>query len=342
MAHNLIIAPAGISNDLPIEHYEYDLPDDLIAQVPLPVRHESKLLQVDKQTGSLYHRHFLDLPELLLPGDLLVTNNTRVIPARVVANRSSGGRVKLLLLHSLPERPHVFEALVTPIKRLKPGEQLLIHTPDGTTFALTIADIVSGIDGHKRLLVDLGNTNNVFTLLSQIGQTPLPPYIRRTGLQLHELDQARYQTVFAVHPGAVACPTAGLHFSDVVLSLLEERGIETAQITLHVGPGTFKPIAASLVEHRIEPESFHISAQAASAIAKAQAEKRRIIAVGTTTLRALETAGASQPVAPITNGTTSLFIKPGFQFKVASGLITNFHVSRSSLIVLVAAFQAAI
>jgi S-adenosylmethionine:tRNA ribosyltransferase-isomerase len=352
-----------------LEDFEYDLPFDLIAQEPLSERTKSRLLHLDKHTGELHHYFFENLVDLLRSGDTLVLNNTKVIPARLIAKRYSGGTIKLLLLKQVGSSPRVWEALVTPIKRLKPGEKLDVPTDTGKTFEISVVDIATGFDGFKRLIVDLGEPENVWQLLNQAGYAPLPPYILRdyedhdviadddraveeiarineipatndiaTKDISRESDLSRYQTVFAKEPGAVAAPTAGLHFTDALLASLKARGVDVHFLTLHVGAGTFKPIASSLDEHKIEPERFSIAAETASAINRAKAEKRRVIAVGTTSLRALETAGESGELAAVEDGVTHLFVKPGYEFKIADGLITNFHLSKSSLLVLVSAF----
>jgi S-adenosylmethionine:tRNA ribosyltransferase-isomerase len=355
-----------------LEDFEYDLPFHLIAQEPLRERSKSRLLHLDKHTGELHHYFFENLIDLLRSGDTLVLNNTKVIPARLIAKRHSGGTIKLLLLKQVGSSPRIWEALVTPIKRLKPGEKLAVPTDTGKTFEISVVDIATGFDGFKRLIIDLGEPENVWQLLNQAGYAPLPPYILRdyedhdvvaddvragatstegaTSTDVatsqgaatkdisRESDLSRYQTVFAKEPGAVAAPTAGLHFTDALLDSLKARGVDVHFVTLHVGAGTFKPIASSLEEHKIEPERFSIAAETASAINGAKAEKRRVIAVGTTSLRALETAGESGAIAAVEDGVTHLFVKPGYQFKIADGLITNFHLSKSSLLVLVSAF----
>ncbi len=339
---------------------EYDLPFELIAQEPLLERAQSRLLYLDKATNELHHHHFEDLVELLQAGDLLVLNNTKVIPARLIAKRPSGGTIKLLLLKQVGSSPRVWEALVTPIKRLKPGERLTVSTESGQNFEISVVGIEIGFDGFKRLIVDLGEPEHVWQLLNQAGYAPLPPYIVRnyekdygsdskeekgseqensaTKDISRESDLSRYQTVFAKEPGAVAAPTAGLHFTDKLLEALRAKGVEIHYLTLHVGAGTFKPIASSLDEHKIEPEHFTISVDTADAINRAKAEKRRVIAVGTTSLRALETAGETGRLLSVEDGVTHLYVKPGYDFKIADGLITNFHLSKSSLLVLVSAF----
>jgi S-adenosylmethionine:tRNA ribosyltransferase-isomerase len=321
--------------------FEYDLPPELIAQEPAVVRHQSRLLVVNRQAGSVKHNHFQDLPDILQAGDLLVVNDTKVIPARIDARRATGGIVEILLLKPEASKSGLWQAMGTPIRRLKPGEELFIDLGDNRTFTVIVKEIIEAIDGQKRLLLDFGSGDQVFKILSAQGSAPLPPYIHRQHDDSHRLsDLNRYQTVFAQAPGAVAAPTAGLHFSDEVLSKLSAANIDVCSITLHVGPGTFKPITTSIEEHSIESERFAVPLETANKVNQALAQKRRVIAVGTTACRALETAGASGQLQSVAAGETSLYIRPGFDFKIISGLITNFHLSKSSLLVLVSSFAS--
>jgi S-adenosylmethionine:tRNA ribosyltransferase-isomerase len=323
-----------------LDDFAYDLPADLIAQEPSSVRHESRLMFVDRQANQILHKRFSHLPELLKAGDVLVVNDTRVIPARLSACRSTGGVIDILLLHPEPARAghSLWLALATPLKRLKKGEELVLNI-NGNSHTITVHDIVLSEDGQKRLLLDLGAQDKVYSLLSQVGFAPLPPYIHREQQEnLRNKDLERYQTVFAKNPGAVAAPTAGLHFSDELLNQLQNQGVELAKVTLHVGPGTFKPITTSLVDHTIEQEQLSVPTETVEIVNKALADKRRIIAVGTTSCRALETAGSTGKLKSIESSHTSLYIQPGYEFKILGGLITNFHLSRSSLLVLVSAF----
>jgi S-adenosylmethionine:tRNA ribosyltransferase-isomerase len=331
---------------LTIQDFEYDLDPALIAQKPLDQKENARLLVVDRASGELQHKHFYDLPSLLKSGDLLIVNDTKVLPSRLIARRKSGGTVKLLLLKPQTNNIAVWEAMVTPIKRIKPGQELEVVDESGSATTIVVKDIVLGPDGFKRLLVDLGAKENVYNLLSSVGFAPLPPYITRdyrTNLSNpsenthRKEDLFQYQTVFAQAPGAVAAPTAGLHFTPTVIAALNEAGIDIATVTLHVGAGTFKPIEAEIDEHTIEEELYTVSAETAGKINKAKSEGRRVIAVGTTSLRTLETAGASGLVEPADNQSTALYIKPGHKFAIANGMITNFHLSRSSLLVLVSA-----
>lgn len=319
-----------------LEDFSYDLPEELIAQQPPAVRHGSRLMWLERKERRIESRMFADIAQLLMPGDLLIVNDTKVIPARLEAQRKTGGKVELLLLRPEPTQPQIWQAMGTPLRKLKSGEPLQLASGD----ELKVHGFAVAEDGQKRLLVDFGSQENVYRILADAGFAPLPPYIRRlTGEQdIRGSDLQRYQTIFARAPGAVAAPTAGLHFSEQIFEQLKDRGVEVRYLTLHVGPGTFKPITTSVEDHSIEAEVFSISESTADDINAAVDSGRRVIAVGTTSCRALETAGASGRLVPVENGSTRLYIKPGFQFKVVSGLITNFHLSKSSLLVLVAAF----
>ncbi len=323
-----------------LDDLSYDLPEELIAQKPSAVRHESRLLKLERETGGVSHHQFSDIKSFLKAGDVLIVNDTRVVPSRLYAQRESGGIIRLLLIRPLAEKINLWEAMVTPIKRLKVGEQLTLVSETAPKHRISIADIIIDQDGFKRLVVDLGRKEDVYSILGEVGFAPLPPYIVREKPEgedenrLHDLD--RYQTVFAKTPGAVAAPTAGLHFSTELLEELAERGVIIKYITLHVGPGTFKPITTDLDNHSIEAELFSISKDTADAVNAAKSEGRRVIAVGTTSLRALETAGRSGLLEPTDQGSTTLYVKPGFEFKMVDAMVTNFHLSKSSLLVLVA------
>lgn len=321
-----------------LEDFEYDLPEELIAQEPPAVRHGSRLLWLDRARQSFEDHQFAGIAELLKPGDLLIVNDTKVIPARLSARRASGGHVEILLIRAQPTQPWIWQAMASPMRKLRLGERVIV---EGTTDEVVIKEFIE-VEGQRRVLLDFGAQEDLYRILAGAGFAPLPPYIRRqmqvTAEQRRDTDLERYQTIFAQAPGAVAAPTAGLHFSDVIFSQLAERGVETAKLTLHVGPGTFKPITSSLEEHSIEGEKYSISSNTASRINTALDEKRRVIAVGTTSCRALETAGAAGRVEPVENATTNLYIQPGFEFKIVGALITNFHLSKSSLLVLVSAF----
>jgi S-adenosylmethionine:tRNA ribosyltransferase-isomerase len=328
---------------LDLADFEYELPQHLIAQAPCPVRHQSKLLQLNRVTKALSHHIFSDLASLLNPSDLLVVNNTKVMPVRFMAKRATGGIIDLLLLKPEAGKEGCWQAMVAPIRRLRIGENLTIQGKS-KQFNVKVADIITGEDGHKKLIVCLGSQSEVFELFRDAGRAPLPPYINRAIASTKEIcdsgqtDLARYQTIFAAAPGAVAAPTAGLHFSDEVIENLSAKGISVCQLTLHVGPGTFKPINDSIEAHHIEPEEYSIPDETVKLVNSAKSQGRRIIAVGTTTCRALESAATQGILQKRENASTSLYIRPGFSFQIVDGLITNFHLSRSSLLLLVAAF----
>lgn len=325
-----------------LDDLAYDLPEELIAQQPSPVRHESRLLCLDRATGAIAHNRFSDIKKLLRDGDVLIVNDTRVVPSRLYARRGSGGIIRLLLIRPQAQKINLWEAMVTPIKRLRVGETLSLVSDRFDEHKIVIADIVVDQDGFKRLIIDLGRKEDVYGILQSVGFAPLPPYIVRNKPvdedddkeRLHDLD--RYQTVFAANPGAVAAPTAGLHFSVELLDELRNKGVIVEPITLHVGPGTFKPIATDISNHSIEAETFSISQRSAAMVNQAKKDGRRVIAVGTTSLRALETAGQSGVLQSVDQASTSLYIKPGFEFKIVDAMVTNFHLSKSSLLVLVA------
>lgn len=322
-----------------LDAFTYQLPPDLIAQEPLAVRHASRLMYVNRGTSQIEHYQFLDLVDLLTPKDVLVLNDTKVIPARLWARRATGGLVEILLLRPHASAANMWRAMATPLRRLKPGDCLVLEPTEPDAIHIRVADIITDDYGHKQLVLDLGLPEDVYKLLSTRGFAPLPPYIQRNQSEPQRIsDLERYQTLFANAPGAVAAPTAGLHFSSDLLNKIEQKGITLARLTLHVGPGTFKPITTSVNNHFVESERYSIPAQTADIINQALAEGRRIIAVGTTSCRALESAGASGLLESQTGSETSLYIKPGHQFRIISGLITNFHLSRSSLLVLVSAF----
>ncbi len=305
--------------------FDYDLPAERIAQTPLEPRDASRLLLLDRKTGSLSQQHFYQLGEHLHPGDILVMNETRVIPARVYARKlPSGGQVELLLLRRLDET--TWETLVGG-KGLNPGRRLRLE--DGPE-----AEVAASLDGPRRVI---HFAEPVETYLAARGHTPLPPYIH-TPLTNPE----RYQTVYARQPGSAAAPTAGLHFTPQLIGQLEQQGVKFAWIVLHVGLDTFAPVTEAAPEtHKIHTEWCHVPPEAAQAINQAHCAGGRVIAVGTTSVRSLESAArlarGSDVVAEF-SGNTDLFILPGYQFRLVDAMITNFHLPRSTLIMLVSAF----
>ena len=304
--------------------FQYDLPSALIAQQPLPERTASRLLCLDGASGALQDRQFADLPQLLRPGDLLVFNDTRVIPARMFGEKDTGGRIELLVERLLNE--HRFLAQCRASKPPKPGQCLYL---DGDVEARILGR--SGEFYEIELITD----EPLIQVLERIGHMPLPPYIVRPDA---ETDRERYQTVWARMPGAVAAPTAGLHFDSALLARLDSQGVERATLTLHVGAGTFQPMRVEdPAQHRMHAERIEISADTARHVNQARADGRRVIAVGTTVVRALESAVVDSVVQPV-RSETSIFITPGFRFRVVDALITNFHLPESTLLMLVCAF----
>ncbi len=319
-----------------VRDFDFELPADLIAQEPPPDRGGSRLLELSRSTGLIAHRAMADLPSRLVAGDLLVVNNTRVFPARLLGSRvPSGGAVECLLVRRLEDDGAAgerWEALMHPGQKLKPGTQVVFN--GDTTLCGEVLE--RRFFGRRivRLWTDDGSA--VREVVDRIGHMPLPPYIRRDD---GASDRQRYQTVFARERGSIAAPTAGLHFSETLLAGLRDRGVEVAEITLHVGYGTFQPVRVERVEdHRLESERFEIAAAAAQAVNRALDEGRRVVAVGTTTTRTIEAVAREHGGrVAATSGSTDLFIFPGFEFKVVGGLLTNFHLPRSSLLMLVSA-----
>jgi S-adenosylmethionine:tRNA ribosyltransferase-isomerase len=302
--------------------FRYELPHELIAQAPLAERSSSRLLVLDARTGAFGDRHFVDLPSLLAPGDLLVLNDTRVLAARLHGTKASGGRVELLLERVTDARRAWFQ--IKASKSPKPGAE--IRLPGRATARVT---------AREEDLFELELDRDVLEYLEGHGEIPLPPYIERAP-EAH--DVVRYQTVFAAAPGAVAAPTAGLHFDAPLFVSLEARGIERVFVTLHVGAGTFTPLRSKNVDkHVLHPERVHVPRETCEKVEAARQRGSRVVAVGTTAVRALESAAASGKLEPLT-GDTRLFIRPGFEFRVVDTLLTNFHLPESSLLVLVAAF----
>jgi S-adenosylmethionine:tRNA ribosyltransferase-isomerase len=308
------------------DQFTYDLPPELIAQRPLDRRPDSRLLCLDRESGAVAHRRFADLPSLLDPGDLLVFNDTRVIPARLFASKPTGGRVEILLERLLDGRRCLAQLRVSKKPAvgsrlaLDGGGALIVRARDGAFFELEIED------------------GDLPALLEAQGHMPLPPYIERED---EAADRERYQTVYARKPGAVAAPTAGLHFDDALLAAVDARGVERCFVTLHVGAGTFQPVRAERIEdHEMHAEYLEVSAEVCAAVARTRAAGGRVVAVGTTCVRSLETAAHHTPpgeaLAPFA-GDSDLFIYPGYAFRVVDALVTNFHLPESTLLMLISA-----
>ncbi|MFW2389452.1 MAG: tRNA preQ1(34) S-adenosylmethionine ribosyltransferase-isomerase QueA [Polyangiales bacterium] len=311
-----------------ISELDYDLPEELIAQEPLAERDASRLLLIDVAADAVEDHRFAELPSLL-PPSLFVFNDTRVFPARLLGFKSSGGKVELLLLRRAAEGRDRWLAMGRSSKGLRAGMELDLC--DGRLHARVIS-----VQEGGRLEVELSADTDVDALIEEAGEIPLPPYIRRAAA---ESDRARYQTVYAKKPGAVAAPTAGLHFTESTLRALDAAGHQSAYVTLHVGPGTFRPVqASSLDEHEMHEEAYEVPEETVEAIRRARADGRPVVAVGTTVVRSLESSvdSAGKPVAGL--GATRLFIRPPHRFHVVDHLVTNFHLPRSTLLALVMAF----
>lgn len=304
--------------------FYFDLPENLIAQTPLQQRDSSRMLHIDKQTGRLEHKHFFDLPSFLKSGDCLVLNNSRVLPARLLGQRSTGGAAELLLLIDRGE--HVWECLVRPGRRIQIGTQLSFG--DG----LLKAEVVEVLENGNRL-VRFEFEGIFLEVLSELGKMPLPPYIHE------ELsDSERYQTVYSKEVGSSAAPTAGLHFTPELIKTIEEMGVRIAYVTLHVGLGTFRPVKVDdVLEHDMHSEFCMVSQEAADIINETKRNGGRVICVGTTSCRTIESWANDDGTMTETSGWTKIFIYPGYKFKVLDGLVTNFHLPESTLMMLVSA-----
>lgn len=330
-----------------VSEFDYHLPEDLIAQEPLADRAASRMLRVDRASGEIHDASFRDFPGLLRPGDLVVFNNTRVFPARLYGRRSGAkaqplspanpasrdflhGRVEVLLTKQISQQPNEWECLVRPGRKIGVGEVLFLDDEQHL-----VAEVIGrGSFGERR--IRFSPVDNFFELIEKLGHVPLPPYISRED---RGSDRDRYQTIYARERGSVAAPTAGLHFTSEILARMKQRGVETAEITLHVGLGTFQPVRVGKVEeHKLHAESYSISAEAAEKINRALDESRRVIAVGTTTVRTLEYAAKDSGRVQAGSGEANLFIYPGFNFRVVSAMLTNFHLPQSTLLMLVSAF----
>ncbi|MDL0433116.1 tRNA preQ1(34) S-adenosylmethionine ribosyltransferase-isomerase QueA [Marinobacter sp. TBZ242] len=307
-----------------VSDFHFDLPDELIARYPLKERSGSRLLSLDGLSGAVSHRQFADLPDLLHPGDLLVFNNTRVIPARLFAKKETGGQVEVLVERLLGE--HELLAHVKASKALRPGQRIILE--DGTPMVMKLRE-----DALFHLVCE--SSEPLLELLERIGHMPLPPYVDRPD---ESSDRERYQTVYAREAGAVAAPTAGLHFDDRIFSELDSRGIESTFVTLHVGAGTFQPVRVDNIEnHVMHSEVAHVPQATVDAVNATRARGGRVVAVGTTSVRSLESASRGGVLKPF-KGETDIFIYPGYRFQTVDAMITNFHLPESTLIMLVSAF----
>ena len=329
-----------------ISDFDFFVPPELIAQNPAPQRDTSRLLVLRRTTGDVEHDLFRDLPKFLRRGDLLVLNDSRVIPARLrAAHPKTDRRFEIFLLEK--NAADDWWTMMRPAKHARVGTELSLLDGRGQPAAISATVLATNAEGHRRLRFDAraAATQTSFDLetrLDDLGEVPLPPYIKRSAGKSSDEDRARYQTVYAHEPGSVAAPTAGLHFTDALLQALRERGVQVCAVTLHVGLGTFAPVqTARLEEHVMHFERFSVERAVAAQINAAKAEQRRVIAVGTTTVRVLESLAREHDGKVIAGpGRTNIFIHPPFAFRIVDALVTNFHLPRSTLLMLVSAFAA--
>jgi S-adenosylmethionine:tRNA ribosyltransferase-isomerase len=311
-----------------ISDFDYNLPENLIAQSPLEKREDSRMLIVDRRNGELADRNFYDLPDLLRDGDVVVLNNTRVFPARLFGRSETGAKVEIFLVRETGRG--IWETLARPARRLKTGKKIIF----GEKLIAEVLDKTE--DGKVRVRFEADGDFD--RILDEIGRTPLPPYIKRENSSI-DADRERYQTVFARERGAIAAPTAGLHFTPEILEAIKAKGVTIAEVTLHVGYGTFEPVRVDdLSLHSVMPEHYEIGEAAAETLNRAKAEGRRIVAIGTTTTRALETVMTKHGRFEAERESANLTIVPGYKFKAIDALLTNFHLPQSSLLVLVSTF----
>lgn len=313
-----------------LSDFDYDLPLELIAQEPSPERTSSRLLVIDRASHQLSHAHFADLPRLLPSNCLLGLNDTRVFPARLHGRKETGGVIEVLLLRRVRRSGEVWEVLCKGGQSIRPRARV--------RFSPELSGEWLAAPREGRGVLQFFSRGDFGTLLERLGEVPLPPYIKRDASE-HNEDRARYQTVYARHTGAVAAPTAGLHFTTSLLDAIQQHGVELVFVTLHVGIGTFQPIRNEEVElHKMEDEEYFLTEEVAERINLAKRMGKKVIAVGTTTTRALESAATEDGTVRPGQHRTTLFIYPGYHFRVIDGLITNFHLPRSTLLILVSAF----
>ena len=308
--------------------FDYHLPEELIAQYPLPERDESRLMVLDRKTGGIQHTTFSQLPEFLASGDLMVLNNTKVIPARMIGRKEkSGGKVEILLLS--PRGEGLWEALVKRSSRIAHGAKVIFG--DGRL----VAKVMGKTETQGRL-VEFQHNGDLNGLIQEFGRPPLPPYIKR---EADDSDKERYQTIYAKKDGAVAAPTAGLHFTEAIFDRLEARNIKRVELMLHVGLGTFQPVRAeNIEEHDLHSEEFEITSEAARQINEIRDSGGKIVAVGTTSVRALESSADASGHISARSGSTDIFMYPGYEFRAVDAMVTNFHLPKSTLLMLVSAF----
>ncbi len=317
-----------------LSEYDYNLPEELIAQMPADKRENSKMMVLNRKDRTIFHKHFYDITDLLDENTLLVMNNTKVLPARLIGYKDTGAKIEVFLLKQAEQGLRLWDVLIKPSKRVKPDTIIKISDE------LSVKALKRLEENGEWLVELIFDGNNVLDVLHRNGQIPLPPYIERKiqNDDLRKLDFERYQTVYAKDEGSVAAPTAGLHFTNEILRKLQDKGVELAYVTLNVGLGTFRPVQCENVEnHKMHSETFEISEKAAEQINKAQKEGKQIVAVGTTTVRTLETAYQKYGCIKACHDHSELFIYPPYEFKVIDKLITNFPLPKSTLLMLVSA-----
>ncbi len=317
-----------------LSHFNFELPKELLAEYPADHRDESKLMVIHRDTGKIEHRLFRDLIDYFDEGDVMVLNNTKVFPARLFGNKEkTGARIEVFLLRELNQEQRLWDVLVDPARKIRIGNKL--YFGDDETLVAEVIDNTTSRGRTLRFLYD-GSYPDFRRKLRELGQTPLPKYIKR---EVEPSDEERYQTIYAKHEGAVAAPTAGLHFSKHLLKRLEIKGINFAELTLHVGLGTFNPVEVEdLSKHKMDSEELIIEERATEIVNKAKREKRRVCAVGTTVMRGLESAVSSEQMLNTHQGWTNKFIFPPYDFSIANAMITNFHLPKSTLLMMVSAF----
>ena len=317
-----------------LSEFDYELPEELIAQFPSEKRENSRMLVLDKTDESIQHKHFYDIVDLLDENCVLILNNTKVIPARLFGvKEETGAHIEVFLLKQLDG--HNWEVLIKPSKRVKSGTKIKISGD------LSV-EVLDPLEDDGKWLVRLDYEGNIFEVLHRVGNIPLPPYIERkmTSDELKKLDFERYQTVYALNEGSVAAPTAGLHFTQEILTRLAKKGVEIGYVTLNVGLGTFRPVKCeNVLEHKMDSETFEIPQETAELINRAKAQGKKIVAVGTTTVRTLETAYKLYGEIKACHDASTLFIYPPYEFKIVDNLITNFHLPKSTLLMLVSALM---
>lgn len=318
-----------------LSHFGFELPEELLAEYPAENRDESKLMVIDRAKGTIEHKMFKDLINYFDEGDVMVLNNTKVFPARLYGNKEkTGARIEVFLLRELNEEQRLWDVLVDPARKIRIGNKLYFGEDESL-----VAEVIDNTTSRGRTLRFLydGSYTDFRKKLRDLGETPLPKYIKR---EVEAEDEERYQTIYAKHEGAVAAPTAGLHFSKHLLKRLEIKGVDFAEVTLHVGLGTFNPVEVEdLSKHKMDSEELIIEEKATAVINNAKANKKRVCAVGTTVMRSLETAVSSQHTLNTYQGWTNKFIFPPYDFSIANCMITNFHLPKSTLLMMISAFM---